>query len=406
MNRVVIINVRPWGGPASDVVVTDGVVAAVTAHEPARAPAPDDVAGDGRILLPSFSDVHVHLDSTLVGLPFRPHSVPSTRTLWDCVMNDRRNWRSAGAGVAERAATTLGRAIGHGLTQARSYAQVDADCRLERLEGVLAARDEHAARAEVQVVAFPQAGLLLEPGVPDLMRAALEMGADVMGGIDPCSLDQDPVEHLDIVFDLAQRHDVPVDIHLHEAGELGLFSTRLVLERVRALGMASRVTLAHSFALGQSPLDQVRPVLDRLAELDVAVTTVAPGPREGLPLLELVARGVRTGLGQDGQRDYWSPYGTTDMLDRTWQLAFTQGWNADELIEHALAVATVGGRSVVDPSSRRLTSVTDRPGVDPGDPADLVLVQGDTPTAAVMDRLGGRTVLRAGRVVAHDGVLV
>lgn len=69
-------------------------------------------------------------------------------------------------------------------------------------------------------------------------------------------------------------------------------------------------------------------------------------------------------------------------------------------------MATVGGRSVIDPAAPRLTSLEDRPGLGVGDVADVVLLRGDTPTAAVMDRDGGRTVLRAGRVVADDGVLL
>ena len=261
-------------------MLRDGVILAVENHDPRAEPRAGStvVEGNGRLVLPSFSDVHVHLDSTRIGLPFRPHSVPEPRTLRDCIMNDRANWRSAEASVSERATTTLGRAIAHGMTSARSYAQVDADCGLERLAGVVAAREAHAERASVQIVAFPQAGLLLEPGVPALMEAALREGADVMGGIDPCGLDQDPVEHLNIVFDIAQRHDVPIDIHLHEAGELGLFSARLVLERIRAHGLTSRVTLAHAFAFG-SGLPQVMPLLDQLAEWDVALTTIAPGPR-------------------------------------------------------------------------------------------------------------------------------
>ena len=116
--------------------------------------------------------------------------------------------------------------------------------------------------------------------------------------------------------------------------------------------------------------------------------------------------GIRVGLGQDGQRDYWSPYGNADMLDRTWQLAFTQGFRYDELIEHAVAVATVGGASIMDLGVPALTGVTDRPGLGIGDPADLVLITGDTVTAAVMDRSPDRTVIKSGRVVADQLDLV
>ncbi len=400
----VVRAVRPWGGALSDLFLGGGAITAVGPHDPAASPGPDDVDGAGRLALPSFTDAHVHLDSTRVGLPFKPHT-SEPGPLWNLVANDREHWRSDEGTVAERAGRTLGSAIAFGTTRARAFAQVDADCRLERLEGVLAACAEHAGRADVQVVAFPQAGMLLEPGVPDLVDAAMTAGADVVGGIDPCGLDRDPVRHLDAVFALAERHDAPMDVHLHEAGPLGLFSISLMLERVRAHGLRSRLTLSHAFALGGPPSPEVAAVLDELAAWDVALTTVAPGNRAPLPLAELAARGVRTGLGQDGQRDHWSPYGSTDLLDRTWQLAFTNDHRRDAMVEHCLAVASVGGASVIEVGATRLTSTQDRPGLGAGDVADLVLLPGDTPTSAVMDRPRERTVIHAGRVVAVDGVL-
>lgn len=400
MTTTLVRDVRPWGEEPADLVIVDGVIAAGSGEV---TDADVVVEGAGRIALPAFTDAHVHLDSTRIGLPFRPHSAEGRR-LWDMIENDRRHWRQAEASVTERATTTLGRAITHGMTRARSYAQVDADCRLERLEGVLAAREQHRDRAQVQVVAFPQAGLFLEPGVPELMDAALRDGADAVGGIDPCALDRDPVRHLDLVVDLAERHDVPIDVHLHEPGELGRFSLDLLLERVEAHGLRGRVTVAHAFALADMPEVDLRATAERLATWDVAVTTIAPGGRPPLPVEVLLEHGVRLGLGQDGQRDYWSPYGTTDMLDRTYQLAFTRGLRQDALIERCVEVATVGGAAVVDPAG----PWRDAPGrgLGPGCPGDVVLVPGDTVTAAVMDRPGGRTVLRGGRVVADQGVLV
>ncbi|WP_207307786.1 amidohydrolase family protein [Arthrobacter sp. S39] len=408
---LVLRNVRPWGGDPADVTLDGGVVAAVGPVTPeGAAPAGGAVAGSaagaevvegrGRILLPSFSDVHVHLDSTLLGLPFRPHT--GAPGVWNMMLNDRHNWRGAEATVAERATLTLGAMIERGTTRVRSYAQVDVDAGLERFEGVLAAREAHRDRADVAVIAFPQAGLLREAGSADVLEEALKLGADVVGGIDPCALDRDPVRHLDIVFGLAEKYSVPVDIHLHEPGQLGLFSAQLILERTKALGMQGLVTISHGYGLADLPAGQLQELIEEMGSLDVSMATIAPAGAP-LPLQQLAAAGIRVGLGQDGQRDYWSPYGNADMLDRTWQLAFTSKFRADELIEHCVAVATVGGSSVIDPAAKRLTSVADRPGLSVGDPAELVLVEGDTVTAAVMDRLPGRTVIHRGRVVA-DGL--
>ncbi len=200
--------------------------------------------------------------------------------------------------------------IAHGTTRVRSFAQVDVDCRLERLEAVLAARETHRERCEVQVIAFPQAGLLREDGSPQVLEDALRAGADVVGGIDPCTLDRDPVRHLDIVFGLAERYQLPVDIHLHEPGELGRFSADLVIERTRALGMQGRVLISHGYELWTGTQAQVSDLVQAFAEADIATATIAPGGGLSIPLRSLTEAGVRVGLGEDGQRDYWSPYAT------------------------------------------------------------------------------------------------
>ncbi|MGJ3192771.1 amidohydrolase family protein [Paenarthrobacter nitroguajacolicus] len=401
---------RPWGQALSDVTIVageaGGKITGVEPHDPDRAvPAGVTVVeGRGRLLLPSFSDVHVHLDSTRIGLPFREHT--GGPGVWTMMMNDRQNWRNAEVPLQDRVNDTLGRMIARGTTRVRSYAQVDVDCRLERFDAVAAAKEKFAGQAAVDIIAFPQAGLLLEEGTVELMEEALKAGANVMGGIDPCTLDRDPARHLDIVFGLAEKYQVPIDIHLHEPGELGVFSTDLVLERTRSLGMQGKVTMSHAYQLGSVNEATTRRLIDAFAELDVSLASVAPSAAGQLPIPLLTEAGVRLGLGEDGQRDYWSPYGNTDMLDRTWQLAFTHGFRKDELIEHCLAIATIGGASILDPSATRLKDTAHRPGVEVGDPADLLLVDGETVASTVMDRGKDRTVIHAGRVVADQLELV
>lgn len=404
-------DVRPWGGERSDVLLADGRIVAVEPHRADREVTDRDttpldagavVEGGGALCVPTFADAHVHLDSTRLGLPFRPHT--GRPGVWGMMSNDRENWRSAEASIQERVETTLGMMVARGTTHLRAYAQVDADAGLERLEAVLAARERFVEAADVEVVAFPQAGLLLEAGSREVLAAAMERGADVVGGIDPCQLDRDPVRHLDAVFGLAERHGAPVDVHLHEPGALGAFSLELIAERTRALGMQGRVTVAHAFALASVEAPRRAALLETLAELDIAVTTVAPAGSGTLPLAEILAAGVRVGLGEDGQRDYWSPYGSADLLDRTWQLAFTNGLRADAEIERCLEVAVLGGRSVRDAAAPRVRPdvAAPLPVLHAGDPADLVLFPGETLVSAVMDRPAERTVLHRGRLVASD----
>lgn len=94
------------------------------------------------------------------------------------------------------------------------------------------------------------------------------------------------------------------------------------------------------------------------------------------------------------------------MHDRTWQLAFTHRLRKDRLIEHCAAIATIGGASIMDLTVQRLTSPDDRPGMAPGDRADIVLVDGETITSTVMDRGTDRTVIHDDRLVADSLVVL
>jgi cytosine deaminase len=102
----------------------------------------------------------------------------------------------------------------------------------------------------VQIVAFPQSGVMRCPGVFDLLDAAIRNGADLVGGIDPLEIDRDPKGQLDGIFAIAGRHGVGLDIHLHEPGEMGLFNVQEICARTKALGLGGKVTISHGFCLG------------------------------------------------------------------------------------------------------------------------------------------------------------
>ena len=171
--------------------------------------------------------------------------------------------------------------------------------------------------------------------------------------------------------------------------------------------MQGRVTISHGYALGGVSEATTRRLVEELAELDVAMATVAPSVDTALPLVDLTGRGVRVGLGEDGQRDYWSPYGNADMLDRTWQLAFTIEVPARRPAR-ALPRRRDVGRGRRHRPDRAAARVDGRPAGSrrrrPRRPASSSA--GESVAACVMDRSRDRTVVHAGRVVAEALELV
>lgn len=396
---------------AVDVEIVEGRFAAFTPSSPASMSASpgsllaEVIDGAGRLLLPSLGDVHAHLDSNRMGQTFRPHTADGT--LHGFIMNDRENWRQGERSVRDQANYAIAKIIASGGTRVRSHAQIDTDAGLERFIGVRDALADHRDVLDSQIVAFPQAGIVREKGVRDLLDAVLNEGADLVGGLDPLQYDRDPVAHLDTVFELADKHGKGIDIHLHERGSAGVFSCEEIASRTKALSMEGRVTISHAFALSSNPESEIRRIVELLGEAGISLTTVAP--QNGvLPQQILSENRVALGLGEDGQRDYWSPYGDGDLLRRTWQLAFTNGFRRDEDIEHCLDIASRGGAQVMAGARGDATPLAEDThfGLGIGAPADFLLVEADTVTSAIMDCPSDRDVFKAGQLVATGGELL
>jgi cytosine/creatinine deaminase len=388
---LLLTGVRPLGGPARDLLVAGGRIAQV--GEGLAAPEGAAVVdGQGQLALPGLVDAHAHLDKTLWGLPWRPHTAgEGLAALIDNEHRGRAELRRRGVTVAQRAAGLLDTYIAAGTSHIRSHVDVDTVAGLDSLEGVMEARDAFADRVTIEPVAFPQSGLLVRPGTAELLEAAVRAGADLVGGLDPAGFDHRPVEHLDTIFATAGRHGCGLDIHLHDGGELGAFTIDLILERTRALGLAGRVTISHAFALAEVPEPRRQRLVEGLADQRVSLATVAPGNRPPLPLASLHAAGVAVGLGCDGIRDLWSPWGDGDMLGRAALLAWRAGARRDQDLAGALELATAGGARVLG---------LDGHGLEPGCWADLTLVPAATVGEAVVAHPPRSLVLKRGRVVA------
>jgi cytosine deaminase len=393
VTETLIRNIRPFGGPASDVLVRDDRIAATGPALPLP-PGCDAIDGGGALLLPGLIEGHTHLDKTVWGGAWYRNAVGPTRL--DRIQNERA-WRAPSGHDAAARSLDLARAfLANGTTRMRSHADIDPDIRLRHVHATMQTREALSGRMEIQIVAFPQSGIVGQTGVADLMDAALADGADVVGGIDPCAIDRDPVRHLDVLFDLAVKHRKPLDIHLHEPGEMGAFSLDLILERTEALGLHGQVVISHGFCLGMIPPADRDALLARMARVDMRIATTAPASSPVPPLAICRAAGVTVFGGNDGIRDTWTPYARPDMLDRAMHIGLRNALRRDDELDGALDCVTA--------AAARGCGFADY-GLAAGCRADLVLIDAETVAAAVVDAPVRRLVLSGGRVVARDGKL-
>lgn len=383
-------NARLPDGRTVDIAIADGLFSAFEA--PSRSDAEDL---GGKLVLPGLIDGHIHLDKTFLGLPWRPHRAGPT--VVDRIAAEKTGRADLSLPVEQRARNFLARELAMGTVALRSHVDIDPDSRLDHLHQVMAAREAFADRVDVQLVAFPQSGVLTAPGVADLLDAALAEGAELIGGLDPAGIDGDMDGHLDLIFALAGKHGVGVDIHLHDPGHRGALELRAIADRTAALGMHGRVTISHAFALATVDDRTLALTMADLARADVAILTSAPGTGNLIPVEALREAGVRVFAGSDNVRDAWSPFGNGDMLERAMLVAYRAGLRTDTGLARAFDLATGAAAQALGYGPY---------GLEVGARGDFVAVEAETLAEAVVNRPPRALVVKGGRVVARDGALV
>lgn len=390
----VIRNVRPLGKAPADVLIADARIHSLLPAGSADKSLPTLIDGQGQLLLPALVESHVHFDKTLWATPWRPNSAGPTRN--HRITNEHAVLKGFDVPIAERAGPLIEHCITRGSLYFRSHVDAQTVWGIQHVEAMLALRERYRPLVDMQLVSFPQGGMLIAPGTTQLMEQSLALGVDVVGGIDPAGIDQDPIRHLETVFEFATRYQRGIDIHLHDMGELGRWEIERIADMTAAQGLQGRVLISHAYSLGAFAPADLTALADRLAELRISIMTCAPPHVTVPPVAMLRSRGVNVCSGSDGIRDAWSPMGSGDMLERAWLLALRFGWSKDEDLAMAFDVVSQGGA--------RALGIPDY-GVDVGCQANLLLLPAENIAHAVVEHSLQRTVISRGRIVARDGVL-
>ena len=385
-DRVFVNAVAADGSPLS-LAVADGRIARLGADLGAIEGV-ERIDLGGQLLLPGFIDGHIHLDKSFVGDRWHPHQ--AVGSLRERLAVEKRELALAPS-MLERADALISQAVSFGTVAMRSHVDVDATTGLSNLHAVMQAREKWRGIVDIELVAFPQAGVMSCPGTADVLEAAIREGAEVIGGIDPTTLDGDAEGQLDVVFGIAERHGVKVDIHLHEPGLQGVEQLQRIAARTCAAGLQGRVSVSHAYALGQVPEDVLERIGATLANAGVSILTNAPGDHAFPPILRLRAAGVNVFAGNDNIRDAWWPYGNADMLQRAMLIGYRSGFYSDEDLNVALTMATSAGATVMEKSDY---------GLKVGNEATFIVIKAANAAAAVAAAPAERRMVRRGELQA------
>jgi cytosine/creatinine deaminase len=375
-------------GTVASIGVQSGRIAAIST-EAITSNTAQRIDLDNLLVVAGLVDGHIHLDKSFIGEDWRPHrpcmngfNVRERVAFEKELLATARPIETRGAALTELA-------ISCGTMYLRTHVDIDAEIGLRNLKSVLAVKESYRDLITIEVVA--------SPGTADLLAEAVANGADLVGGLDPAGFDRSIEGHLDVVFRIAERQGAGIDIHLHDPDMLGIFELEDISRRTKALGMGGRVAVSHAYALGQVATDIAKGVADTLADAGVAIMTNAPGDRPFPPIGILREAGVLVFAGNDNIRDSWWPYGDADMLERAMLIGYRSGFYTDE--ELAIAFDMVSSNAA---AAMRIPEY----GLRRGAIANFVALPVRHVPEAVVGRPPGRSVYRAGKLIARNGELL
>jgi cytosine deaminase len=380
-----------------DIGVHDGRIAAISPPGVIRCEGANDVALDGRLLVPGFVETHIHLDKSCIS----DRCTCRTGTLKEAI----ESVAAAKLGFTEddilaRGRRTLEKAIVQGTTRMRAHCEVDQRIGLKGVRAVSRLKRDYAFAVELQICAFPQEGLLNDPGCDELLVEALENGADVIGGC-PYT-DSDPNGQIARIFELAKRYDVDIDFHLDFDLDPSWMHLDEVGRQTEAYLWSGRVAIGHVTKLSAMDAASLEVVARRLANAGVALTVLPATdlflmgrgaehsvPRGVAPAHRLLDHGVICSLATNNVLNPFTPFGDCSLLRIANLYAnIAQAGRPEELRACLDMVTTLPAR---------LMNCKDY-GIAVGNPADLVVLDGVSRETAVAELAQPLLAMKRGRV--------
>ncbi|HSI58742.1 MAG TPA: amidohydrolase family protein [Ideonella sp.] len=391
----------PDGRSGQDIAIEAGRIAAVQPAFPGQGAEEIDAAG--QLVTPPFVDAHFHMDSTLsYGLP----RINQSGTLLEgiALWGELKPTLVQDA-IVERALAYCDWAVAKGLLAIRSHVDI-CDPRLLATEALLQVREQVRPYLDLQLVAFPQDGVLRAPGAKENLVRALDMGVDVVGGIPHFERTMaDGAESVRWLCELAAERGLRVDMHCDESDDPLSRHIETLAFHSQRLGLHGRVTGSHLTSMHSMDNYYVSKLLPLMREAGVAaianplINITLQGRHDSYPkrrgmtrVPELLAAGVEVAFGHDCVMDPWYGLGSADML---------------EVAHMGLHVAQMTGQAAMRQCFEAITTAPARMlglqgyGLAVGDQADLVLLQARDPVEAIRLRATRLLVLRAGRVIAR-----
>jgi cytosine deaminase len=386
-----------------DLGISGGKIVEITARISQRGR--EEIDAQGRLTAPTFIDPHVHLDKALISEVVRPNLSGTLDEAIEIIWEKKKSY--AIEDIVERASRVIRWGISHGTTAFRTNVDVDTIGGLVPLKALVEVKKRFAGICQLQIVAFPQEGILQNPGTEELLRKAMKIGADVVGGM-PFNerTEVDSRRHIDICFQVAKEFGADLDMHVDETDNPNARTLELLAAKTIQEGYQGRVTAVHTCALAAYDDAHAAKVIGLVKEAGMNMITnpatnlmlqgrLDPEPkRRGITRVkELLAAGVNVCYGQDCLKDTFYPtFGQADLLEVGLITAHAAQMSLPEEIETLFDMPTV--------NAARVLRIEDY-GIEVGKTANLNVIDAPTVQEAFRTQADRRYVIRQGRIIAE-----
>lgn len=351
---------------------------------------PDAIDAKGLLMLPSFKDMHIHLDKTFYAdkwqaVKRRKGGVKGMIALEQEIMPELLKTSTF---KAEKLIELL---QSHGSGFARSHVNIEPTSKLESLKNLQKALDHKKDGFGAELVAFPQHGVFYTDTVPYLKEAA-KMDIDFIGGLDPFSIDGAIEKTMDFTVQLALDNQKGIDIHLHETGDSGVKTIEYLIAKVNENpSLKGKTYLSHCFALGKIDQAKQEELAEKLADARVGIISTVPFGGLTMPIPTLMNKGVEVMVGNDSIVDHWNTFGSGSVLQKANLAAQLYGYSTELGLSRMLKLATAGPIPLDEKGTQLWPKV--------GDTADLVLVDASCSAEAVSRVSEVKSLIYNGKVV-------
>ncbi|WP_121603827.1 cytosine deaminase [Virgibacillus sp. Bac332] len=386
-----------------DITIKDKIITSVTPANTKRN-GTDAIDVKGSLVLPPFIEPHIHLDTTLTaGEPAWNQS----GTLFEGIQRwSERKASLTKKDVKTRAKKALTWQIAQGIQHVRTHVDVT-DPKLIALQALLEVKEEMAPYVDLQLVAFPQEGILSYPNGKELVEEALKLGADVVGGIPHFEFTREyGVDSMKIAFNLAERYDRLVDIHCDEIDDEQSRFVEVVATEAYERGLGSRVTASHTTAMGSYNdayayklfrllrLSNINFISNPLVNIHLQGRFDSYPKRRGLTRVkELLEAEMNVCFGHDDIFDPWYPLGTGNMLQ-----VLHMGIHASQLMGYEQIINAI---DLITTNSAKTMNIEEHYGIEAGKPANIIVLDAEDEYEAIRKQASVLYSVRNGMIIAE-----